>query len=339
MIKVLRICAICVFAVGLITAFYFIPTDRVNSEPGNSPLFNSSLASTTDHLVGRDNPVRSEDGKGGGQGNLVTCELTCGPTCNQTTCGVTCVQTCEFTCANTCNQTTCNSTCVATCAATCANTCSQPTCESTCIVTCSYTCTTPITMVSFSAEGTDSNIAVRWTTASQIDNYRFVIYRTTNPDGEFTPIADVRSEGQGVGNTNYVYNDVNVTPGTTYYYQISDVSIYGYETVHPVIASATIGNSMAVAADFAVMQNFPNPFNPETTIRFSLPTTSQAQLAVYDMSGRLVRNLVNGQLTAGSHEVTWNATDNAGNTLPSGMYIYRLVAGEHTAAGKMLFVK
>jgi len=339
MLKTLRIFTICVFAVGLVIGFYFIPSDRVNSEPGDSPLYGASLNSTTNHLLGKDNTVRSEDGKGGGQGNLVTCELTCGPTCNQTTCGLTCVQTCEFTCANTCSQTTCSATCVSTCAATCANTCSQPTCESTCVVTCSYTCWTPITLASFTAEGAADRVAVIWSTASQIDNYRFIIWRSTSPDGEFSPVADVLSTGNGVGNTNYNYNDMNVVAGNTYYYKISDVSIYGYETLHEALASATVGGTMGIATDFSLAQNYPNPFNPETTIRFNLPTSAQAQLVVYDVNGRAVRTLVNGLLNSGSHEISWNATDNAGNVLPSGMYIYRLSAGQLTATGKMVFMK
>lgn len=332
MLKSLRIFALCVFAVGLMAGFYFLPTDVVVSETGNSPLYTASLTSTTDHLNGASEPVRGSDGKGGGAGNLITCEVTCGPTCNQTTCGTTCVATCQFTCANTCSQTTCEATCVATCANTCANTCSQTTCASTCVVTCSYTCEEPISLISFTAETQDNHVVISWTTGSEVDTRSFIIMRSTSPEGQFAQLQEVNATGGSV-TTSYTYVDASVTPGNTYFYKITDVTVSGYPTVHDVVASAT------VASEYVMVQNYPNPFNPDTVIRFNLPVSAQTQLNVYDMSGRLVRTLVNGTVNAGTHQVTWNATDNAGNVLPSGMYVYRLAAGELTASGKMVYVK
>lgn len=337
MLKTLRFFALGAFAIGLLAGFYLWPTDQVVSEPGNSPLYAASLNTTTTQIsgAGQEKPTTPVvAGKGGGEGNFVTCEITCGPTCNQTTCGTTCVATCAQTCANTCAQTTCNSTCVATCAQTCANTCSQPTCESTCVVTCSFTCDEPITLVSFTAAPQADGIALSWTTGSEVDNYSFVLWRAIDPEGEFSNISgQIPAQGQGSGMTNYTWTDHNVTPGTTYYYKISDISTYGYQTMHQVVASANVAGSYILA------QNYPNPFNPSTIIKFELAAAAQTRLAVYDMNGRLVRTLVNGMTNAGAHQVTWNATDDAGQILPSGMYIYRLTSGALTASGKMVFVK
>jgi hypothetical protein len=332
MIQTLRFFAMGVFVIGLLLGFYLLPGGEVISEPGNSPLYSASLTSTTDQLSGVKDTPRGSDSKGGGEGNFITCEVTCGPTCNQQTCGSTCVATCASTCANTCSQPTCESTCVATCVFTCANTCSQPTCESTCVITCSFTCQVPITLSSLIAQVDGNAIAIRWTTASEVENYHFELLRSTDANGGFSQIASIPASA-GVGNRDYTYVDRDVTPGTTYYYMIQDRSIYGYPTLHQNVVSATI------AGEFGLAQNYPNPFNPETSIRFALPVASQTRLTVYDMSGRLVRTLVNGNLPAGSHEISWNATDEAGNILPSGMYIYRLTSGELNASGKMLFVK
>ncbi len=333
MLKIIRFVAICVFAIGLMLGFYFLPSGEVNSDTGNSPLYAASLNTTVDNLTGPKDTGRTGDGKGGGEGNFVTCEITCGPTCNQTTCGITCVSTCLFTCASTCSQVTCEATCVATCANTCANTCSQTTCDITCVVTCSYTCDVPISLVSFNAEVAGNQVALHWTTGTEVENYRFVIYRSTSPEGNFAPIAEIPCTGEGASTTSYAYNDAEVSAGGTYYYKLSDVSIYGYETLHQNLTSATI------AVDFGLEQNYPNPFNPETVIRFTLPSAAQTQLAIFDMSGRQVRTLVNGMMTSGHHEVTWNASDDAGTILPSGVYLYRLNAGALTAHGKMVFVK
>jgi len=336
MLRTLRFLAIGVFVLGLLAGLYFLPSGQVNSDTGNSPLYAASLNSTTDQLSGKDEG-RGVDSKGGGEANFQTCEVTCGPTCNQTTCGVTCVSTCVLTCANTCNQTTCSSTCVATCASTCANTCSQPTCESTCVVSCSYTCT-PVSMIGFSGEAVDGAVRLHWSTGSEVQNYNFVILRSNSENGEFEVIAEVPSAGNTANTRDYTFTDNNVQVGNTYYYMLKDVSIYGYETLYENVVSVSLVGDFVVG-DFVLAQNYPNPFNPETTIRYAVPTSAQTRLNVYDMSGRLVRTLVNGVVPAGNHQVTWNATDNAGNVLPSGVYIYRLNSGELTASGKMVFVK
>lgn len=86
--------------------------------------------------------------------------------------------------------------------------------------------------------------------------------------------------------------------------------------------------------EFAVFGAYPNPFNPSTTINFSLPQASKVHLAVYDISGRLVTTLVDDWREAGTHEVSFN-----GSNLPSGIYIYRLRAGDFTAIRKMILMK
>lgn len=331
MLKTLRFFTLGVFAVGLVVGFYLWPAGQVVSEPGNSPLYAASLNTTTNQISGPGEKGSGNvvAGKGGGEGNFITCEITCGPTCNQTTCGTTCVATCASTCANTCGQTTCNSTCVATCASTCANTCNQPTCVSTCVVTCSYTCEEPITLAGFTGVSQAEGVVLNWTTGSEVDNYSFVLWRATDPQGQFSNISgEIRAVGQGAGMTDYSYTDHNVTPGTTYYYKISDITTYGYQTMHQNVVSVT------VAAGYVLAQNYPNPFNPTTVINFTLPAQAQTTLAVYDMSGRLVRTLVNESLEAGAHQATFD-----GNGLAAGIYIYRLTSGALTANGKMVFVK
>ena len=90
----------------------------------------------------------------------------------------------------------------------------------------------------------------------------------------------------------------------------------------------------AVATTFELSQNYPNPFNPSTLIQFSLPQQSTVQLKVYNTLGQLVATLVNGSLTAGVHSVTFDA-----RSLASGLYIYRLTAGNFTSVKKMMLLK
>jgi hypothetical protein len=87
-------------------------------------------------------------------------------------------------------------------------------------------------------------------------------------------------------------------------------------------------------------QNTPNPFNPFTRIQFNITEDTSVSLRIYDLSGRMVKELlVNSPHQAGTHSVAWNGTDNSGQRLSSGIYFYRLEAGNHVDAKKMVLIK
>jgi hypothetical protein len=89
-----------------------------------------------------------------------------------------------------------------------------------------------------------------------------------------------------------------------------------------------------VPNDFALAPNYPNPFNPTTTIEFALPEAVEVSLRVYDVTGRVVARLVEGPMGAGTHRVTFDAS-----ALPSGVYLYRIQAGRFTKVQRMILVK
>jgi len=91
--------------------------------------------------------------------------------------------------------------------------------------------------------------------------------------------------------------------------------------------------------EFAMDQNYPNPFNPSTTIRFSVPHESKVSMVVYDMTGAVVKTILNENLSAGNKEVTWDGTNSNGAKVSTGMYIYRLEAGSFSSTKKMLMLK
>ncbi len=86
-------------------------------------------------------------------------------------------------------------------------------------------------------------------------------------------------------------------------------------------------------------QNWPNPFNPLTTIRFGLERPGEVKLRIYDVRGALVRTLVDGRLGEGSHEATWNGTDDNGEYVSSGVYFCRMTAGEQALTRKMILLR
>ncbi len=98
--------------------------------------------------------------------------------------------------------------------------------------------------------------------------------------------------------------------------------------------TTSIGVRSSVISEYKLDQNFPNPFNPTTVIRYQLPVTSKVSLRIYDLLGREITTLVNEEQSAGWKEVQWNASNFA-----SGMYFYRLQAGSFVDVKKMLVVK
>lgn len=90
---------------------------------------------------------------------------------------------------------------------------------------------------------------------------------------------------------------------------------------------------------FNVAQNYPNPFNPTTTIEFSLPERSQVRITVYNLLGQVVTRLVNKELPAGYHEVVWDSKDDNGHMVGSGVYLYRMEAGDFVKSYKMMLIK
>ena len=84
---------------------------------------------------------------------------------------------------------------------------------------------------------------------------------------------------------------------------------------------------------------YPNPFNPVTTLRYDLPENGLVNITIYDMMGREVKILVNGSQTAGSRIFQWNTTNNEGQPVSAGVYLYRIEAGEFSQTKKMILLK
>jgi hypothetical protein len=99
------------------------------------------------------------------------------------------------------------------------------------------------------------------------------------------------------------------------------------------------GNGSGLPGTFTLGKNYPNPFNPTTSMRVDIPASSEVVVAVYDLLGRLVSTLLTGPQQAGSVTVTWDGRDNSGKQAPTGMYVVRMTSGDFTASQKVLMMK
>ena len=100
-----------------------------------------------------------------------------------------------------------------------------------------------------------------------------------------------------------------------------------------------VSEGLAVPKEFALSQNYPNPFNPTTHFSVELPRASEVDITVYDVLGRKITALMSGEQEAGYHIMEWDSKDSHGMTVPSGMYMVRMTAGDFTAVRKIMLMK
>ena len=138
------------------------------------------------------------------------------------------------------------------------------------------------------------------------------------------------------------YTDEEIDWDIEYFYRVS--AYLGYWTDHSetesiILEWLNLTDKELVPGTYIVSQNYPNPFNPSTTLRYSMSKGELVNIAVYDMSGRLVKDLLNGYQNAGYNSIQWNATNNQGQSVSAGMYICVIKIGNYNTSKKMLFLK
>jgi hypothetical protein len=188
---------------------------------------------------------------------------------------------------------------------------------------------------SLAAESAVEGIFLTWSTSFEYDHLGFFVHRSDRAHGDYARLTKL-IEPPGP----YRFLDTHVAPGTTYFYRLEAVDRGGRSEFYgPVEASAL---AVAVSPRYLLSQNHPNPFvagRGATAIGFTLGDQVQAKLRVFDASGRLVRVLVDEPMGAGTHAAWWDGRNDGGEEVGSGIYYYRLDAGEFSEARPLVRVK
>ncbi|MBN2413746.1 T9SS type A sorting domain-containing protein [candidate division KSB1 bacterium] len=194
-------------------------------------------------------------------------------------------------------------------------------------------------MVQFTANVNNGTVELLWALEKTSFNLGFNIFRREESDWEFvkinkTTIFHPSSAGKDFIHT---FQDNSVEFGNTYIYKIQAVDWNGgHEFSKPLTVYV---DSHHIPERYELSQNFPNPFNPETTINYQLPKDRHVKLVIYNALGRVVRELVNEEKGAGSYSITWNGLSDSGIPVSSGIYFYKIEAGIFTQVKKMTFSK
>jgi hypothetical protein len=189
----------------------------------------------------------------------------------------------------------------------------------------------PVELTSFAATTDNRNVTLNWSTATELNNSGFQVERSNG--SAFEVVGFVAGHGTTTEVRNYNFVDQNVASGS-YSYRLKQVDFNGTFEYSNVIEVEVVG-----VKEFTLGQNYPNPFNPSTKINFSLAVDSKVSLKIFDVLGQEVVTLLNGQLAAGSQEVSFDAS-----SLNSGVYFYRIDASgvdgqKFSSTKKMILTK
>ncbi len=185
----------------------------------------------------------------------------------------------------------------------------------------------PVELTSFNASASGNNVNLTWTTATEKNNRGFEVERKS-ADGEFASCAFINGAGTTIESRSYTYTDTKLSEGK-YTYRLKQIDLDGSFTY-----SKAVEVDVTAPVQFELGQNYPNPFNPSTVISYQIPVSGMVTLKVYDMLGNEAASLVNSEMPAGKHNVSFNAAD-----LSSGVYYYTLSTPGFTATKKLTLIK
>ncbi len=186
----------------------------------------------------------------------------------------------------------------------------------------------PVELISFTSEIIDNRVELNWTTATEINNKGFIVERKMETDDNWKELGFVEGNGSTAAMHNYSFADSSPEIGNLRY----RLKQLDYDGSFEYLQEIEVEYSRTFS--YKLEQNFPNPFNPSTVIKYEIPEESRVTLKIYDVLGTEVANLVDENKPAGSYKIEFN-----GKELSSGFYIYTLHAGNFVQSKKMLLIK
>jgi hypothetical protein len=185
----------------------------------------------------------------------------------------------------------------------------------------------PVELVDFTSSTDAGTVVLHWKTATEINNYGFDVERSNVVAGPYKKIDFV--PGNGTSNIQHVYSYTDGTAAGRVYYRLKQIDADGaFSYGTPLCVDA------AMPGEISLANNYPNPFNPQTKIPFTLPAAMKATVTLYDLLGRRLRTLFDGDGRPGVNEVLFDGTQ-----FPSGVYIYRLQVGTADHMKRMTLTK
>jgi hypothetical protein len=191
--------------------------------------------------------------------------------------------------------------------------------------------TIPVELSSFTSSAKDGVVTLKWSTATETNNSGFQVERKIASAATWSNIGFVKGNSTTTAINSYSFkDDVSKLGVASYNYRLKQIDFDGSAKYYNLTEAVQVSGPQK----FDLSQNYPNPFNPSTTISYSVAVDGKVKIEVYDVLGKLVKTLVNENKAAGSYSVSFNASE-----LSSGVYIYKLSAGNVLMTKKMSLLK
>jgi hypothetical protein len=194
----------------------------------------------------------------------------------------------------------------------------------------------PIQLASFATTSvSQKSVTLAWATLSETNNYGFEVQRSASKTTGFATIPGSFTKGNGTTAVRHSYSYTDAAPSAAQpYYRLRQIDLNNAEHFSDVLQVTGVGSAPVIPTEFAMRQNYPNPFNPTTIIEFDLPKDSHVMLDLYNILGQKVMSILNEIRLAGTQRVQIDAS-----RLATGVYLYRLAAGDKVFMKKMTLIK
>jgi hypothetical protein len=190
------------------------------------------------------------------------------------------------------------------------------------------------TIIGFELSSQNDHVTLNWEDVN-IDGFSYYILERSTSDNFNTHVVSNYL-------SNNFYEDDQLEYDTEYFYRVAyfadELSEYS-DTLSIVLQQLDNDNYVQSPSSFKLYSNYPNPFNPVTNLQYDLPQDGLVNITVYDMLGNVINNLVNTYRSPGYKSVQWNATNNQGQPVSAGVYLYSIEAGEFRQTKKMILLK
>jgi len=208
--------------------------------------------------------------------------------------------------------------------------------------------TLPVELSSFTAVLTsDMYVLIKWIAESETNHSGYNILRAEKKDLAIAQRinAQIVDEGIATGTQiSYSYTDFEAYTNMVYYYWLESVSLDGISSYYGPL-TVTIGDPTQeplppeVLMATKLLNAYPNPFNPNTNIRYSIKDAGKVRIDIYNMKGQVIQTLTAEHNTPGFYQIAWDGCDANGNPVASGIYMYRMTSGNYSSAKKMVLAK
>jgi len=198
--------------------------------------------------------------------------------------------------------------------------------------------TLPVQLVYFNATTLSNNqVLLQWGTATETNNYGYNLERSEY-QSNWEILGFIPGNGNSFSPKNYEFVDSTITHGGDYYYRLRQFDFDGAENISEIVSITivieSVGDNPSELSDFYLFNNYPNPFNPATTLQFFNPITQRFKIDVYNIQGEIVKSIIEDILPKGINKFAFDL-----NQLASGIYLIKLETKSNIYIQKIILLK